>query len=513
MRDTATQAESICRPFSVSKKTWSLRKRLVLWNVMIFLLSFLILGCIVFVLVTSYLQASLDNRLSLQSEKIQMATTIWFSSGHQFDPQFFSQMLQGEPGNEFTADNPSYIKFIDIRTGKTLYHSSNLKSESLTFNQADAKTIQQGQNVFHTYQQDGRPQVRTLAFPIRNHAHAIIAIAQVGRSFASINEMQQALLLFLGGGILAAALLAYVIGSVVTNRELRPLSNLSSTLCDLSADGLGVRLAPTSSATEIQQLADAFNQMTERLESSFQLQRHFVADISHELRTPLTTIRGHIDILLMDPELKSEIYRDVQEINVEVRRVSRLLTNLLLMARAEVGIVPELSEKHAQAVEIDTLLIEILRQLQGDKQTVVLEMGQLAQANVQGDRELLKQMILNIIDNALRYTPAGGSIFVELTTKDDLPDSVSGAQYNQHATWATIQIHDTGLGIAPEDMPHIFDHYYRATQSNSRSKHGAGLGLFVSRLIARVHGGDITVESELTEGSCFHIWLPMNSNN
>ncbi|GHO83159.1 sensor histidine kinase [Dictyobacter formicarum] len=510
MSDTTTQAESICRSFSGFKKMWPLRKRLALWNVLIFLLSFLILGCLVFVLVTSYLETSLDKRLSLQSEKMQMATTIWFSSGHQLDAQFFSQLLQGEPGNEFTADNPSYIKFIDIRTGKTLYHSYNLKSESFTLDQADAKMIQQGQNVFRTYQQDESQQVRTLTFPIWNHAHAIIAIAQVGGSLASINEMQHILLLFLGGGMLAAALLAYVISSVVANRELRPLSNLSTTLLDLSADGPGVRLAPTSSATEIQQLTDAFNQMTERLESSLQLQRQFVADISHELRTPLTNIRGQIDILLMDRDLKADVYRDVRAINIELKRVSWLLTNLLLIARAEVGIVPELSEKHVQAVEIDTLLIEILRQLQGDKQTVVLEMGQLEQTSVKGDRELLKHMILNILDNALHYTLDGGRVSVELTTQHDFPGSVNSAQYNQHATWATIHIRDTGPGIAPEDMPNIFEHYYRAAQSNSRSKHGAGLGLFVSRLIARAHGGDITVDSELMKGSCFYIWLPMS---
>ncbi|WP_161977100.1 histidine kinase dimerization/phospho-acceptor domain-containing protein [Dictyobacter kobayashii] len=353
-----------------------------------------------------------------------MATFSWFASGHQFDAQFFNQMLQGESGNEFTADNPSYIKFIDIHTGKTLYHSSNLKSESFTLDQTDTETIQQGQNVFRTYQQDGTLQVRTLTFPIRDHAHAIIAIAQIGGSRASINEMQRVLLLFLAAGMLVAALLAYVIGSLVANRELRPLSNLSSTMLDFSVDSLGVRLAPTSSATEIQQLTYAFNHMTERLEKSFQLQHRFVADISHELRTPLTAIRGQIDILLMDPDLQGTAHQDVQEINIELRRVSWLLTNLLLMARAEVGIVPALDEKHVQVVELDTLLIEILRQLQGDKQPVMLEMGQLEQLSVRGDRDLLKHMILNICDNALQYTLPGGHIFVELTMHQDPPHSI-----------------------------------------------------------------------------------------
>ncbi|GLV59262.1 hypothetical protein KDH_60890 [Dictyobacter sp. S3.2.2.5] len=510
MGETAITAENASPPFSGFKKTSSLRQRLVFWNVLIFLFCFLILSGLIFVLVSSYLQTSLDNRLSLQSEKMQIATTSWFAAGHRFDAQFFNQMLQGVPGNEFTVDNPSYIKFIDIHSGRTLYHSANLQSESFILNQADTKTILQGQNVFRTYQQDSSLQVRTLTFPIRDHARAVIAIAQVGSSLAPISEMQRVLLLFLGIGMLVAALLAYVIGSLVTNRELRPLSDLSSTMLDLSAESLGARLSPTSSATEIQQLTDAFNHMTERLEKSFQLQRRFVADVSHELRTPLTTIRGQIDILLMDPDLKGTAQHDVQEINVELRRVSWLLTNLLLMARAEVGIIPELDEKHVQAVELDTLLIEILRQLQGDRQAVELRMGQLEQLGVRGDRDLLKHMIVNICDNALQYTQPGGHIFVELTTQQEPPSCIDHKPYNRCASWATIHICDTGPGIAPHDIPHIFEHYYRATQPNSRSKHGAGLGLFVSRLIASAHGGDITVDSQLSKGSCFYIWLPMN---
>ncbi|GAC1357020.1 MAG: hypothetical protein PVS3B1_05240 [Ktedonobacteraceae bacterium] len=323
------------------------------------------------------------------------------------------------------------------------------------------------------------------------------------------NKVQNTLLIILGVGTLSAALCAYGISSAMIRRELHPLSALSSTLCTLSADGLGACLISTSSATEIQQLTDAFNQMTKRLEASFHLQRDFVADVSHELRTPLTTIRGHLDVILMDPALQGNLYQDMQHIHTEVGRVSRLLTNLFMITRAEVGILPELSEKYVRFVEVDTLLVEILRQLQRDKQGVALQLGKLEQGRVQGDIDLLKQMILNIVDNALYYTPPGGSVSIELTTTSAIPVSLEGRKQGEHSMWATIVIRDTGPGIAPEDLPYVFEHHYHARQTSTRGKHASGLGLPVSCLIAKAHGGDITVESELMKGSRFCIWLPI----
>lgn len=508
MADTATRKGRKRHSFSILKRPHSLRQRLALWNVLIFFLAFLLLESVVFLLVTSYMRANLDDRLYTQSEKIRTTANIWLSTGHQFDERFYRQLARGTPGDEFTADKPTYIKLLDPRTGKSFYHSANLNSEHLTLSRADVQSALHGQKILRTYVQGDRQQVRTLTFPLQDANHTVVAIVQVGLSQDAINGAQNNLLLIFGVGTVAAALLAYVVGMTVTRRELRPLSDLSSTLYDLSADGLGVSLAPASTATEIQQLTEAFNRMTKRLEASFRLQRDFVADISHELRTPLTTIRGQVDILLLDPQLQGDAYQDVRRIQTELARVSRLLTNLFIMARAEVGILPELDDRHVQVIEVDTLLVEALRQLGKDRQEVALEIEKLEQAHIRGDSDLLKQMIMNIVENALQNTPAGGRVLLELSATHDLPDHIKGDGQDNRPTWIVIRIRDTGKGIAAEDLPHIFVPYYRAKQTGARGKYGAGLGLFIARLIAQAHNGDISVESEAMKGASFLIRLP-----
>ncbi|HVU68706.1 MAG TPA: sensor histidine kinase, partial [Ktedonobacteraceae bacterium] len=144
------------------------------------------------------------------------------------------------------------------------------------------------------------------------------------------------------------------------------------------------------------------------------------------------------------------------------------------------------------------------------RRDVSVELGSLQQVLVTGERDALKQMLLNIIDNALTYTPTRGKVEVEMRETTVLPAELAEKQGDAQARWAVISIRDTGPGIAPADVPHIFERHYRAERTRARGTLGAGIGLALARLIARAHHGDITVESELMKGSCFHIWLPLS---
>lgn len=496
-------------PFTYGTSPPSLRVTLARWNVLVLTLTLLILGAIVYSVVTYNLQASLDRRLTTQGEKLQTITHIWLVDGHPIDKTLFSQLAQSMQQNEFTTDD-LYIKLFDVKTGKPLEHSPNLQQSLIHYKQHDFNAAIHGSAVFTTYSDRDGNAVRVLTMPLLDTDHHTIAVAQLGRSLDSVHQVQTLLALVLGIGSLCAIALAYGLGLALTKREVRPLSQLSAEMRNLSVGELGVRLEPKQRIREVQLLTEAFNQMSQRLEASFTLQRNFVADVSHELRTPLTSLRGQIDILLMNPDLDNEVSQDVQQIRAELVRLSHLVSNLLALARVEVGIVPEVSDENIQDVELDLLLVEVTRQATFLRRDVSMELGQLQQVLVPGERDALKQMLLNIVDNALTYTPSNGKVVVEVAEADALPDTVREKPHASQTRWAVVSIRDTGPGIAASDLPYIFERHYRALRTKGRGTPGAGIGLSLARLIAQAHHGDITVESEVRRGSCFHVWLPLS---
>ena len=254
-------------------------------------------------------------------------------------------------------------------------------------------------------------------------------------------------------------------------------------------------------------LTDAFNQMSERLEASFALQRDFVADVSHELRTPLTSLRGQADVLLLNPALDEDMRHDVEQLRTELARLTRMVNNLLTNARAEVGTPPHIDEGHTQIVELDSLVLEVARQARFLNRKVTLELGQFQQVSVPGDADLLKQLLFNVVDNALTYTRPGDSVYLDLICTQDVPDTVKAKEPDRQDEWAMMCVRDTGPGIDEADLPHIFERHYRAHHTTSTPL-GSGLGLSIASLIAEAHGGVLAVESKLGKGTSFCIWLP-----
>jgi two-component system OmpR family sensor kinase len=317
------------------------------------------------------------------------------------------------------------------------------------------------------------------------------------------------LLILIVVGTLAITLFALVMISLITHRTLRPLLALNIDSPAFSPKSSDTLLASPSTAIEIQDLARTFNHMNKHLETGVYLQRNFVDAVSHELRTPLTAIRGQVDVLLMNTHLTGIALQDVHQIRADIARVSRLLTNLLMATRAEMGILPELNARHTQCIEVHTLLTEIIRQFRQDNQQHVLDVEEMAHVEVQGDADLLKHLILTILDHTLytnTTTPHPGHLSVALSTMHNPPAILSN---NSHLDWAMIRICDAGPALAPDDIAHLFEPYSRSLQYGLASKRGVSSGLFVSRLIAGAHGGDISVENTSTHGSCFHICLPM----
>lgn len=333
--------------------------------------------------------------------------------------------------------------------------------------------------------------LRVLTVPLALGDRSIGAI-QVGSSLAVVDATQQSLIIVLLIGAIISMTIAGLASRVSTQQALAPLEDVTQTALQITrADDLSRRIPYLGPAEdEVGQLIHAFNQTLGRLENLFHTQRRFLADVGHELRTPLTVIRGNVDLMRRIGEADEE---SMDSIVSEVDRLTRLVGDLLLLAQAESGKLP----LARRLVELDTLLIEVMQQMHVlSREKLTLKLGEIDQVLVCGDKDKLKQVLVNLIGNAINYTPVGGEVQVVLGKTE---------------TKATLIIKDNGPGIAPQDLPYIFERFYRGEKSRTRSKDGKGfgLGLSIAYWIVHNHDGSIEVESQLGEGTTFQVHLPL----
>ena len=337
--------------------------------------------------------------------------------------------------------------------------------------------------------------LRVLSVPL-SISNRPVGTLQVAASLAVVEATQQTLLnVLVVGTVVAVALAAFGV-SFVTYRSLAPLESVTQTALQITrADDLSRRIpyqGPTDD--EIGQLIEAFNQTLGRLENLFHTQRRFVADVGHELRTPLTVIKGNITLMRRMGCSDEESLSSVEE---EVDRLTRMVGDLLLLARAESGKLP----LNRMVVELDTLLLEVLQQSQILAEgKLVLRLSNIDQALVCGDRDRLKQVLINLVSNAIKYTPAGGDVSASLSKDGD---------------HAKVTIQDNGPGIPADDLPRIFERFYRIEKSRTRSADGKGfgLGLSIAYWIIKHHDGEIEVDSTEGEGTMFSVWLPLSDGD
>jgi len=321
-----------------------------------------------------------------------------------------------------------------------------------------------------------------------------LGLLQVGTPLTVVDRALSILFfeLAIGGG--SAVLLSVLIGNWIALGALQPLESVTTTAIQIThADDLSRRIPlEVSASSEVGRLIQAFNETLERLEKLFSAQSRFLADVSHELRTPLTSIRGNVD-LIRKMGADSESLESVQS---EVNRMSRLVGDLLMLSRVEAGTLPLVKAP----VEVDTLLLEVMQQAIGLAQgKIEICIGNLEQASVVGDRDRLKQLLLNLVVNALQYTQPGGRVVLSLRLIEDC---------------VHITVSDNGPGIPREDLPFIFDRFYRVEKSRGRGPlGGSGLGLSIAQWIAHGHDGRIEVASESGKGTTFSVWLPLGKND
>ncbi|MFN8388228.1 MAG: ATP-binding protein [Anaerolineales bacterium] len=337
--------------------------------------------------------------------------------------------------------------------------------------------------------QAGVQSLRVVSVPLKRSDHRV-ATLQVAVSLSVVDAARISLEKTLAVILVVAVLISGNAAWLTLGQTLKPLKIITETAEQINrADDLSRRIPYDGPADEIGSLVDSFNQTLERLEILFTSQQRLLADVSHELRTPLTVIKGNADLMRRMKSLDEE---SLTSIDQEAGRLSRLVGGLLLLAQAESGKLA-LVEK---PVELDLLVTEVFQEmsvLAGNK--VRLHLNEIDQVIVKGDRDRLKQVFINLVANAIQYTPTGGDVFLSLEKIKDQ---------------ARIICRDTGPGIPAEDLPHIFERFYRAEKSRTRSRStGFGLGLSIANWIVERHGGRIEVNSKDGQGTAFAIWLPV----
>jgi two-component system OmpR family sensor kinase len=339
----------------------------------------------------------------------------------------------------------------------------------------------------------GEYPLRLVTMPIRDNGR-MVGIVQVGSSLEGVEEALHQLLLILLVAVPAALLFASAGGLFLANKALRPVDEITQIARRIGSGDLSQRIRIKRVNDELGRLAATFNEMIAKLEESFRRVKHFTADASHELKTPLTILRGEVEVGLKKKRTLKEYQRILNSNLEETNRMSRIVDDLLTLSRADMG---ELTMERKE-VELSTLAREVWDDLQilAQERGILLKFMDDGFTKVEGDPLFLRQLILNITENGLKYTPSGGE--VELKVKGDRDQGV-----------VKIFVSDTGVGIAPKDRKRVFDRFFRADKARSRETGGTGLGLSICRWIAQAHKGQIAVKSKVGKGSTFTVTLPM----
>ena len=432
----------------------------------------LIFGALVYGFVSLILITQVDGSLSDTAQ--QVIESLKVDSTNQVDPR---SLLN------FTTSGNIVFQVWNSDQTLQLARPPSLQSP------LDESGLQSNQSLY-TSNSLGNFHLRVLSIPIQSERGSV-GILQLAQNLALLDATQRTLATVLVLLAVPAILLSSLAAWVAIGRALEPLSTMAQIASHITrADDLQYRipLSGTRPDDEVGILIRVFNQTLERLENLFNTQRRFLTDVSHELRTPLTVIKGNISLI---KKLKQADEESLAVIDSEVDRLTRLVGNLLLLAQAESGRLP-LSRKN---VELDTVLLEVFQQMRlvaGER--VKITLTEIDQVHITGDRDRLKQVLLNLVSNAIYYTPAGGEVCLGLRKQEK---------------FAEVIIKDTGPGISAEDKEHIFERFYRGEKSRKRSQDsGFGLGLSIAYWIVKNHGGMIEVESELGKGSTFTVFLP-----
>jgi heavy metal sensor kinase len=452
-----------------------IRWRLTIWYVSLLAGLLVVFSVSVTLGLRFFLYQSLDN--TLENQAALLTESIDIENGK---PTIGDRRIRNRPGRQF-------VRLVD-QDGELLTDSNPILAEAPSDDPGLDMALRGQQNTRWQNIQDER--MRVLSQPVVVDDE-VVAVVQVGLSSHTTDSIlnQTVILIVAAGGIL---LLLSIIGGVwLAGRALQPIDNMTRLAAKIGEQDLSRRIESPLSDDEIGRLAQTFNAMLDRLEGGINRQRQFTAAASHELRTPLAMMQGQIELAMARGRDAEEDSRVFETLYGDVNRLTRISAALLSLARNDTGdMALDLDE-----IELASLFEVIAEQYQpiAENSEIVLDV-KADTLWIRGDEDRLIQLLVNLVDNAIEHTPAGKRVALRAVRTRDL---------------AQITVLDEGDGIAPEDMPYIFERFYRAESNRHSSSDGTGLGLSISKMIVEAHGGTIDVRSQPGEGIVMIVQLPV----
>lgn len=477
------------------KRYPGLRLQLTIWYTLVFATLMFLSAFLLYIQLQSTLMGGLDTELRIRSH--QIADDITYAKG-TFTFHNNTNELPGFKANDASKPKrPANNADVNI---DTLARVLDVQGKVVGVTPSFQELVIPRESVYlplHGIPWEGNvsapngQQVRIYSRALVNDGKNI-AVIQVGASLAQLRTALTSLLvdfLFLAPTTLCLS----AIGSyALAARTFKPIDHLISTAKRIKEGDTHQRVPLPQTHDEVRRLALTLNEMLDALDQTFMQQRRFVADASHELRTPVAAIRSLTDVALLKPLTGEKYVSVLRNVNAEAVRLSSLISDLLLLARVDEGKITIQQEPVRLDMLVDAVIINA--QPLADERGITIQKQMPLSATVQGDEARLIQMIMNLLDNAINYTDPGGCVILKLTEEQ------------QHIC---LTVTDTGIGIAEEHLPHIFERFYRADPAHLPREGGScGLGLAIVKWIVHAHKGSITVESTPGSGSSFTVLLP-----
>jgi heavy metal sensor kinase len=457
----------------------SFRLQLTAWYLLLFTLLFTAFSIFLYEVLSEDLYKRLDEILSSE-----VNTAAGLFRGEMAELKGDANGAAAEAMSEMSIRGVTVAVF---EGNKLLASNTPLKGTELLAVVADAAATE-AQEVRTTLPRYGKHGARAVArrFTVGGRQYVLLAAESLHSVQSELGVVRHVLFLALplivliaGGG-----------GFFLATKNLAPVRWMAEQARSITDKNLHQRLDIGAANQELMMLADSFNELLSRLDRSFETMRRFVADASHELRTPIAVIRGEADVALDHDRGPAEYKESLAVIQDEARRLTRLIDDLLNLARADAGHV----NLHVEEFYVNDVLAECCRSIQAKAGAKKIDLECRCPEDVayRGDPELIRRLVLNLLENAIRYTPEGGR--VQLSVEDS-------------ARELRIQVADTGIGIPPETATHVFERFYRGDQARSRQNGGFGLGLSIVKWIAESHNGSVELSSEPGLGSTFTVLL------
>ena len=462
----------------------SIRSRLTAWYVTLLAIILILFSILLNYFLAKRLHESVDNSLTVSATVVATSATMRLSNSPLPGlNQLFEQFMNQGNLNKFYR--------IYDGSGNVGSRSKNISASQFPLSQNAYAEALEGRNSYETFKVGAQQPIRVITMPILLEGK-LINLVQVGTSLEAVQETLRNLKIFLFTAVPSVLILAALFARFMARRALKPISRIIDTAREIGqGQELSKRIPVQKIKDELGQLALTFNEMMNRLENSFAQMRQFSSDASHELRTPLTVLKGQNELVL-NKQRKLEEYQEVISSNLEeINYMSKVLEDLFVLSKSDENQI----NLDCKPVDLRALVEEVCKHAEvlAEEKNMKIVIAFLEPTEVKGDEVRLRQMVWNVLQNGIKYTQRGGELKISLQNEDE---------------FVLLNIQDTGIGIPEEDLPLIFNRFYRVDKARTRDEGGSGLGLSICKQIAEAHKGKIEVESKLGVGTRFKIRLP-----